>query len=156
MGTTSQPDDSVLSESEIRSAVGTRLEKYRGRSLLEQFALFMGMAQLMESALKAFYSRRYGVELESLERWTHGQVKGALSDRGLRPDFVAHLQSIVGYRNHMAHGFMADAFTSCALFQAETRFESRELEKGAYELEHLFVLFEWTEAHDAWGADAAA
>lgn len=144
-----------MTEAEIRDAVGARLEKYRGRSLLEQFALFMGMAQLMELALKNFYSRRYSVELESLERWTLGQVKGALRDRGFRPDFVAYLENVVGYRNHMAHAFMADAFISRELFRAATRFESRELEKGIYELEQIFVLFEWTEVNNAWGSDNA-
>ena len=156
MVTKSQPEEPILTHAEIQAAVGARLEKYRGRSVLEQFALFMGMAQLMELALKSFYSRRYGVDVDSLERWNLGQGKGALRDRGLRPDFVAYLESVVDYRNHMAHSFMADAFITRELFQRETRFESRELDKGIYELEQLFVLFEWTEVNQAWGQDAAA
>lgn len=156
MSVTSQPEEPVLTHAEIQAAVDARLDKYRGRSVLEQFALFMGMAQLMEFALKSFYSRRYGVDLESLDRWTLGQVKGALRDRGLRPDFIAYLASVIDYRNHMAHSFMADAFITRELFQRQTRFESRELDRGIYELEQLFVLFEWTEAHQAWGQDAAA
>jgi hypothetical protein len=156
MSTTPQSKEPMLNEAAIRAAVDARLEKYRGLGVLEQFALFMGMAQLMELALKSLLSRRYAVNLDSLERWTLGQVKGALKDRGLRPDFIAFLESVVGYRNHMAHNFMADAFITRELFSGrETRFETRELDKGIYELEQLFVLFEWTEARNAWGADAA-
>jgi hypothetical protein len=33
----------------------------------------------------------------------------------------------------------------------KARFERRELEKGIYELEQLWLLFEWTEAHGGWG-----
>lgn len=56
----------------------------------------------------------------------------------------------------MAHSFMADAFITRELFGTRTRFESRELEKGIYELEQLFVLFEWTEANNVWGSDNPA
>lgn len=156
MSTTSQPEEPMLTEAEIRQGVEARLKKYEGRSLFERFALFMGMAQLLELGLKNLLSRRYGVDVDSLERWTLGQVKGALKDRGLRPDFIAYLDSVVDYRNHMAHSFMADAFiTREMLGERETRFEIRALDKGTYELEQLLLFFEWTEENEAWGADAA-
>ncbi len=146
----------MLTEVEIRRGVDARLEKYKSRSLFERFALFMGMAQLLELGLKQLLSRRYSVDMDSLERLTLGQVKGALKDRGLRPDFIAFLEGVVGYRNHMAHSFMADAFITRELFGGmETRFETRELDKGIYELEQLLLLFEWAEENNAWGEDAA-
>jgi hypothetical protein len=74
MNTTSQPAEPMLTEAEIRQGVDVRLEKYKGRSLFERFALFMGMAQLLELGLKRLLSRRYGVDIDSLERWTLGQV----------------------------------------------------------------------------------
>jgi len=153
MVTPAQPDEPSLTRAEIDAAVFARLEKYKTRGVFEQFALFMGMAQLLELTLKSFYARRYGVEVDSIERWTLGQVKNALRDRGLRPDFLDFLASVVNYRNRMAHSFMADMFLMREVFGKETRFETRELEKGIYELEQLFVLFEWSEEHDAWGND---
>jgi hypothetical protein len=142
----------MLTEAQIRQGLDTRLEKYAGRSLFERFALFMGMAQLLELGLKGLLSRHYGVDIDSLERWTLGQVKEALKDKGLRSDFIALLESVVGYRNHMAHSFMADAFITRELFDGrETRFATRELDKGIYELEQLLFLFEWTEENNAWG-----
>jgi hypothetical protein len=56
----------------------------------------------------------------------------------------------------MAHSFIADAFITREMFGGrETRFETRELDKGTYELEQLLFLFEWTEENNAWGEDAA-
>ena len=33
----------------------------------------------------------------------------------------------------------------------DARFEIRELQKGIYELEQLWFLYEWTEEQNAWG-----
>lgn len=152
MPTTSQPEEPMLTQAEIREGVEVRLKKYEGRSIFERFALFMGMAQLLELGLKNLLGRRYGVDMDSLERWTLGQVKGALRDRGLRPDFIAFLDSVVDYRNQMAHSFMADLFITREMFGGqENWFESRELDKGIYELEQLLMFFEWAEQNDAWG-----
>ena len=65
----------MLTEAEIRQGVDVRLEKYKGRSLFERFALFMGMAQLLELGLKRLLSRRYDVDIDSLERWDSGPSK---------------------------------------------------------------------------------
>lgn len=151
--TLNQPDEPMLSNADLRKGIDARLEKYRGRSLFERFALFMGMAQLLELSLKNFLSRRYGVAPETLENATLGQVKGQLKNHGLRQDFIAYLESVVGYRNHMAHKFMADAFITRDLYGKETRFETTELDKGICELEQLLLFFEWTEEHNAWGDD---
>jgi hypothetical protein len=106
-------------------------------------------------SLKGLLHRRYGVELEDMERWTMGQVAGALRERGLRPDFLQVLSSVVQYRNHIAHSLLADAAILRELFQGRpTRFEVRDLERGTYELEQVCLLFEWTEEHDAWGGNA--
>jgi hypothetical protein len=154
MATAPTPEVRMLTDTEIRAAVVARIQKYR--SLLERFALFMGMAQLLELSLKGLLNRRYNVELESMERWTLGQVKGALNDRGLRPDFITLLEGVVEYRNHMAHCFMVDAFMTRELMGGrETRFEARHLDKAIYEVEQLLFLFEWTDANEAWGDNAA-
>ena len=86
-----------------------------------------------------------------VERATLGQVAHQLRDRGLRPDFLALLESVVGYRNRIAHSLLADQIILQSLGAGDARFERRELEKGIYELEQLWFLFKWTEAHAAWG-----
>jgi hypothetical protein len=155
MANRAQHREPSLTADEIREAVFQRMEKYRGRNLLEHFGLFMGLAQLLELALKDLLHRRYGLELESMERWTLGQVAGALRDGHLRPDFLHLLGSVVQYRNHVAHSVLADAVVLRDLYQGrQTRFETRDLDRGTYELEQLWFLFEWTEEHDAWGEDA--
>jgi len=146
-------DEPMLDEAAIRAATDAHLEKYRGLGTFERFAMFMGIVQLLELGLKNLLIRRFGVDAETLEKATLGQVKGRLQDNGVRPDFIALLENVVARRNHMAHGFMADAAMTRAMFGKETRFETAELDKGILELANLAVIFEWTEANDAWGVD---
>jgi len=151
MDSNQQPNEPTLTAEEIQSEVLRRLKRYENLNFFEQFAMFMGIAQLVEISLKQLLHTRYGVELESLERSTLGQVACLLKDRGLRLDFTALLDSVVGYRNHVAHSLLANQIMLQALGAGEARFERHELEKGIYELEQLWFLYEWTEEHDAWG-----
>ena len=146
-----QPEEPSLTQEQIQAEVRKRLEKYKKLNFFEQFAMFMGLVQVFEISLKQFLHRRYDVELETLERATLGQVTGQLRDRGLRPDFIALLDSVVGYRNHIAHSLLANQMLLQSLGAGDARFERRELEKGIFELEQLWFLFEWTEEHNAWG-----
>jgi hypothetical protein len=146
----------MLDREQIAAAVGRRLEKYRERSFLEQFGMFMGVAQLLELSLKGLLHRRYGLALEDMERWTMGQVAGALRQRGLRPDFLQLLDSVVQYRNYAAHSLLAnEAMLRDLLNGRQTRLELRQLQKGTYEIEQLCFLFDWTEEHNAWAQNAA-
>ncbi len=146
-----QPKESSLTADDIRTAIGQRLTKYESLNFLEHFAMFMGVAQILEISLKGLLNRRYGIDHESMERWTLGTTSRAIKERGIRGDFCALLQSVVGYRNHIAHEFMANEFMLRSLLGDDSaRFEVRELEKGTYELEHLLFLYEWCEEHSAW------
>lgn len=140
-----------LTQEQIEAGILPRVKRYETLNFLEQFAMFMGVAQLLEISLKQLLHRRYGVDLESLETKSLGQVAGRLRDRGLRPDFLALLDSVVDYRNHIAHSLLANQIILQSLGAGDARFEPRELEKGVYELEQLWFLFHWTEEHDAWG-----
>jgi len=142
----------MFDEAAIRAAMDAHLEKYKGLGTFERFAMFMGVVQLLELGLKNLLIRRFGVDPDTLETATLGQVKGRLKDNGVRPDFIALLENVVARRNHMAHRFMADAALTRALFGKETRFDTAELDKGILELTNLAVVFEWTEANDAWDA----
>lgn len=140
-----------LTAEEIRTGVWARLEKYKKLSLLEHFAMFMGIVQVLELNLKLLLHRRFQLDLDAMERWTLGRVSTELKNRGVRPDFTQLLDSLVGYRNHIAHSLLANEMLLRDLLGGRpTRFEVRELQKGTYELEQLWFLYEWTEAHDAW------
>lgn len=146
-----QDEDPKLTHQQIQTEVWKRLEKYKNLNFFEQFAMFMGLAQALEISLKQFLHRKYGVEFETLERATLGQVTRQLKDHGLRPDFITLLESVVGYRNHIAHSLLASQIMLQSLGAGDASFERRELEKGIFELEQLWFLYEWTEEHNAWG-----
>jgi hypothetical protein len=140
------PSPPPLSESDIRAAVAERLEKYRGLDFLQSFGLFMGMAQLLEVALKRLLQRKYGLDPDDIDRWTLGRTAFELRARGMRPDFCTYLDSVVGYRNHAAHGLLAQQIVfRSVLRDAPSRLNPRELDKGIYELEQLTVLYDWCE-----------
>jgi hypothetical protein len=140
-----------LTSEQIQEAVRRRLSKYEGKGLLERFALFMGVAQLLELSLKALLHRKYSVSFEDSERWTLGRSARELKERGLRPDFCRFLDSVVEYRNYVAHALLADeALRRSILGTQHSGREPKELSKGIYELEQLAFLHDWCEEHDAW------
>jgi hypothetical protein len=146
-----QPQEPSLNADEIQAAVTQRLAKYEKLNFLEHFAMFMGIAQILEISLKGLLTRKYGIDHESMERWTLGRTSHALRERGLRGDFCALLDSVVGYRNHIAHELMANEIMLRSLLGGDSaRFEARQLEKGTYELEQLMFLYEWCDEHAAW------
>ena len=151
MACTQQPEEPSLRQEEIQSEVSRRLKRYENLNFLEQFAMFMGVAQVVELSLKQLLHRRYAVEFESLEHSSLGQVARLLRERGLRPDFIALLESVVAHRNHIAHSLLASQVMLHSLAAGDARFERRVLDRGIYELEQLWFLYEWTEEHDAWG-----
>jgi hypothetical protein len=66
MASTQQPEEPSLRQEEIQSEVSRRLKRYQNLNVLEQFAMFMGVAQVVELSLKQLLHRRYAVEFESL------------------------------------------------------------------------------------------
>jgi hypothetical protein len=140
-----------LNAEQIQEGVRRRLRKYEDKSMLERFALFMGVAQLLELSLKALLLRKYSVALEDSERWTLGRTMRELKDRGIRSDFLVFLDGVVGYRNYVAHELLADeALRHSILGTDHAVREPKELSKGIYELEQLALLHDWCEEHDAW------
>jgi hypothetical protein len=141
-----------LEANEIRDEVIRRLEKYNNLNVLEQFAMFMGMAQVLEVGLKNLLARRYHYDdLEQIDKWTLGRTTGELKKCGLRPDFISLLESVVGYRNHIAHELLAnDAILRSILGGDSGKLELSHLEKGIYELEQVVFFYGWCEKHNAW------
>jgi len=142
--------DPYLSAKEIEKAVNKKLEGYKNLSFLEQYAMFMGKAQILELGLKGLLARKYEVPFESMEKWTLGRVKNELSQRGLRQDFIAYLSSVVDYRNYIVHELLVNN----AITKSIANFSDRKLYgdffRGVYELEQIIVLYDWSEKHDAW------
>jgi len=140
----------AMSGDEIQAKVLAKMDEYEDRSILEQYAIFMGKAQILELSLKALLSRRFEIPFESMERWTLGRTKKELRDKGLRPDFIAFLGSVVDYRNNMAHEFLANNAITRSVANFSDRMLYGDLFKGLYELEQLLVLYDWCEEHDGW------
>lgn len=152
MKATGSPTEPRLEERDIQEQVRKRLEKYKKLNVLEQFAMFMGMAQLLEAGLKNLLVRRYNYAHEKMEKWTLGKTASELKGSGLRKDFVALLESVVTYRNHIAHELLANEAMLKALLGGDAgRLELCQLEKGIYELEQILFLHDWCEEHNAWG-----
>lgn len=139
-----------LTGRQIQRQVFKRLERYDHLNLAEQYAMFMGKAQLLELYLKQLHARRSGTDIEDMERWTLGRTTTELKRGGLRGDFIALLESLVDYRNFMAHEFLLSELMLRALTGNSGRLVRKHLERGAYELEQVLLLHDWCEKHNAW------
>jgi hypothetical protein len=143
-------DATNVPKDEVQRRVLDKMTEYEERSVFEQYAIFMGKSQLLELALKGLLARVSDVPFDSMERWTLGQTKSELERRGLRPDFIHFLKSVVSHRNSMAHEFLANMTISRSIASFSDRKIQGELSKALYELEHLILFFDWCEEHDAW------
>lgn len=140
----------ALTGKDIHRAVFKRVAHYDNLNFLEQFAMFMGKAQLFEIALKQLLARRYDYEFDQIERWTLGRTARELKERGLRKDFIDLLWSVVEHRNFIAHELLASEAFVTALTGKTARFVRRPLVHGIYELEQIMFLHDWCEKHNAW------
>lgn len=139
-----------LSGEEIKEQVLKKLEEYKGLSHFENYAMFMGKAQLLEMALTSLLARKYNVPEESMETWTLGRVKNELRDKGLRPDFIALLERVVDHRNYIAHEFLANNAITHSMINFSDRKLYGELFRATYELEQIIILYDWCEEHNGW------
>jgi hypothetical protein len=135
---------------DIQRIVLKRLKPYAKLSSIEQFAMFMGKAQVLELGLKGLLARRFGCDFGKMERWTLGQTTAELKKKGLRKDFVALLESLVRLRNLMAHDLLVSEAVVRLYTGRTTRASLRSLEHGIYELEQILLLHDRIEEHGAW------
>jgi hypothetical protein len=139
-----------LTGEEIQNLVREKLKTYENLSVLEQYAMFMGKAQILEFGLKGLLTRKYEVPSESMEKWTLGRVKNELEQRGLRPDFIAYLNSVVDYRNYIAHEFLVNNAITQSIADFSERKLFGDLFRAIFELEQIIILYDWCEEHDGW------
>lgn len=143
-------DKPSLSGAEIKAMVNAKLDKYKDFSVFEQYAMFMGKAQILEFGLKGLLTRKYGVPSEDMEKWTLGTTKKELRNRGLRSDFVSFLESVVDHRNHMAHEFLVNNAITRSIANFSERKLNGDLFRAIYELEQIIILYDWCEENSGW------
>ena len=141
-----------LTPRQISNQVFRRLRKHEALNGLEEFAMFMGKAQVLEFGLKQLLARLYNYDSETMQRWTLGRTTQELKRSGLRADFIVLLESLVRYRNYIAHEYLAnDAILRRLMGGGDIgRLERKHFEHGIFELEQAIFLFDWCEKHDAW------
>ena len=140
-----------LQPEEIRERVAKRLEKYGCLNTLEEFAMFMGMAQVLELRLKQLLSARTNAELYDIENWPMGKTITALAEDNLRADLIELLKSACKYRNYVAHEYLANSVMLHDLLGGDIgRLERKHFDYAVYELEQVTLLFDWCEDNDSW------
>ena len=141
-----------LEPAELEHQIMDRLANYRDKNSFECFTLIMGKAQILEFGLKFLLSKYCSIEQTKMEKWTLGKVAQELEKKGFRGDYVTLLKNFVAHRNYMAHEMLVNnaIFRSMAANISE-RFEFKQLQDPAYELERLLILHDWCEEHNAWG-----
>jgi hypothetical protein len=141
-----------LEPSELHRQIMANLDCYADRSSFECFALLMGKAQILEFVMKNLLVRYCPMKQSEMDYWTLGKVASELKSNGFRDDYVVLLKEFVRHRNYIAHEMLLNnsIFRMMAPSISE-RFEFRQLQQPAYELERLLVLHDWCEEHQAWG-----
>ncbi|MBO3116803.1 hypothetical protein J4050_08595 [Winogradskyella sp. DF17] len=144
-----------LNAEQIREGTQKGLKKYENLSFIEQYAMYMGMAQLLEFGLKKLYEEKFGGSLDDMERWTLGKTRVELERKGLREDFIALLKGVTDSRNHIAHEILANEALMNGMMnklnvQGAFSKNKRILWKAINELEHVCFLFDWTNENNGW------
>jgi hypothetical protein len=97
----------ALSPQKLQKLIAKRLEPLEEMNFLERYAMFMGMAQIIEMELKGILIRNHGETEERLEKTTLGGAILKLKKAGIRSDFIELLWDLNDHRRKMAHEFLA-------------------------------------------------
>lgn len=136
---------------DIRPQLKKRLEVYEKLSFFEQYAMFMGKAQILELGLKRVLTDKFDYDFETMEKWTLGKLSRKLEKEHIRPDFLVLLNSVVEYRNFIAHEMLAaEAMISALLDGSIFTKNQRQLGKAIYEIEQIILHFDLNQEHDGW------
>jgi|LDZT01.1.fsa_nt_gi hypothetical protein len=144
-----------LNKEEIQEGIDKRLEKYKNLSFLEHYAMYMGVAQILEFGLKKLLEIKFNYDLEKMETWTLGKTKAELEKCGLRKDFITLLENVVISRNYIAHEILVNESLMNGILrelQIEGEFSKNDrfLTKSIYELEYLILFFDWINENNGW------
>jgi hypothetical protein len=137
-----------LTRKQIISQVGKRLLKNEKLNFLENFAMFMGKAQIVEMALKQRLVNEYAYDEDEIERWTLGTAIKELEKCGLRKDFIALLDELNEHRKYIAHDLLAgDALMRNLIGPEAQRFAWKSLQRGLYAVEVVIVVHDFLYGH---------
>lgn len=142
-----------LVEKKIRKGTRKRLKKYKKLGFLERFGMYMGVAQLLEIALKQILYDKFKYDLEKTEKWTLGRVVAELKEKGLKEDIFEFLDPVVNDRNYIAHDLLANHLIFHMISKPKKKIytkEIRRLARATYELEQVFFLIELTNQNNDW------
>ena len=138
---------------DIKLLVEQRIDKYRDKSFIEKYALYMGMVQILELQIKQILHSKFSFEtdeqFERLEKMTLGQAVRCLKDKNVRPDIIHLLEHNRDNRNDMAHSFLANTIMNTSLGFSLGSIEFRQLDKYIVELENVILFWEWCIHNDA-------
>ena len=145
----------ILTRDEIDKGTNNGLEKYKNLAFMERYAMYMGVAQILELQLKRLLVDLYGYDFESMEKWTLGRTHRELEKNELRPDFLKLLKNTVDNRNYIAHELLANKLLFHEILgdripEGHYDKDTRKLDKFIIELENLVFLFEWTNENKGW------
>lgn len=143
-------NDAALSNQDIQIKVNAKMDEYKNLAILEQYAIFMGKAQILELGLKRLLTRKFNVLPNNMENWTLGKTKNELRDRGLRLDFIYLLGRTIDYRNYMAHEFLANSVATQSIANFSDRMLYGDLFKSLYDIEQIIIIYDWCEERDDW------
>lgn len=152
---TEKKEEPFISKEEIGKETTKRIDMYYRLNFFEQYAMFMGKAQILELGLKKLLEEKYNYDLDLMEKWTLGRIAGELEKNNLRQDFIFLLKSVVDYRNYIAHELLVNQALLKGMFNhliPDDHYdkESRILHKAIFELEQISFLFDWTQENNAW------
>jgi len=144
-----------LNAEQIREGTQKGLKKYENLSFIEHYAMYMGMAQILEFGLKKLFEQKFGGNLDDMERWTLGKTRIELEKKGLRVDFITLLKGVVDSRNYLAHEILANEALMNGMLNklfVQGRFSKNQriLWKAIDELEQICFLFDWTNENNGW------
>lgn len=148
-------NDDFISQNQIMKEVELRLKKYQGLNFFESFAMYLGVAQLLEVGLKNLLESDFGYEQKKMEKWTLGRLNLELEKHNFRNDFTEYLKIVIKKRNYIAHELLADKATFDSILNSidsKSTFTKHEriLSKATIELEQICYIFDITMESGEW------
>jgi hypothetical protein len=108
-------------------------------SFLENYAMFMGKAQLIEFKLKKILSVKRRYSESKLDRMPLGVVISELERLGIRKDFISLLRDLKKFRNDMAHEFLVSHLSRIRLDHRFGRLSWKPLRNAIFRLGTVHV-----------------
>jgi hypothetical protein len=134
----------VLTPKKLQNKIVKNLIPIEKMSFLEQYAIFMGKAQIIELALSGLLIHKYKYTENKVEKFTLGTIINELEKSGLRPDLIVLLKELLKYRNSLAHEFLGiTAMGNKLAGNGFERLQYKELHRGLYQAEQVIHVYDF-------------